>query len=170
MCLREAVLVGTIGDVTVGLMVVDGDDVVGCVGAGDDEGAAEAVDRPVGRPWAASALTTASQPLSSVRMRSLSSSFSRSRSRSLSARSRSSTGRAYMAVVTGGAIGIPAPARSRRFSSSSSATRCSRRENWAFRRSREFWAAILLRCARASLRSSELTPWVRGRLREGPAS
>lgn len=46
------------------------------------------------------------------------------------------------------------PARSRRFSSSSSATLRSRYVKWALRRSREFCAAMRLRWARASLRSS----------------
>ena len=70
----------------------------GCVettGAGADGAGAEALGEdcdgatlkiPAATPWAANALTTASQPRSRVLMRSLSSSFSRSRSFSLSAR------------------------------------------------------------------------------------
>lgn len=58
------------------------------------------------------------------------------------------------------------PARRCLFSSSSSATRRSRCENWAFLLSREFWAAIRLRCARASLRSSGVMS-ERERLRGG---
>lgn len=69
------------------------------------EGDSEVVDgRPVGRPWAARALTTASQPRSRVRMRSLSSSFSLSRSCSLLRRISSS------GVRRGTAIGMPAAA------------------------------------------------------------
>lgn len=126
----------------------------------------------MGKPWAARALTTASQPRSRVLIRSLSSSFSRSRSRSMAARRSSSElmtgiicGVGIMAVgmlrrgiwrAGGGPCGaVGRPARNRRFSSSSSVTRRSSHENWAFRRSRLFCAAILLRCARASLRSSE---------------
>ena len=94
-------------------------------------------------------------------MRSRSSSFSLSRA---------------LAVSTGeieGGCGAAAvtearPARSWRFSSSSSATRRSRYENWALRLSREFWAAMRLRCARASLRSSGDAS-ARGRLRDEPA-
>jgi hypothetical protein len=61
-----------------GEKVVDGGsgDVEGAETGGDDESVVEV--RPVGRPCAASALTTASQPFSRVLIRSLSSSFSRS--------------------------------------------------------------------------------------------
>ena len=61
------------------------------------------------------------------------------------------------------------PARSCLFSSSSSATLRSRYVKWAFRLSREFWAAIRFLCARASLRSSGVTS-ERERFRGGPAS
>lgn len=77
-------------------------------GAGVDEDEfadGESDERPVGRPWAASALTTASQPFSSVLIRSLSSWFSRSRA--------SSAGDLATAVR-------PIPALSCLFSSSSS--------------------------------------------------
>jgi hypothetical protein len=74
---------------------------------------------PVGSPWASRALTTASQPFSSVLIRSLSSSFSLSRI--LSRSSSSSTG------LRADETGISNwPALNRLFSSSSSATRCSR--------------------------------------------
>jgi len=96
-----------------GEKVVDGGsrDVEGGETGGDDESVVEV--RPVGRPCAASAFTTASQPFSRVLIRSLSSSFSRSLD------SGSGTG------TRAGAV-IPMPARSWRFSSSSSATLRSR--------------------------------------------
>lgn len=125
------------------------------VGAGAD--AEEGILR--GRPDAARALTTASQPVSSVLMRALSSSFSFSRARSRSCSSLSSSDRRRPAR--------PIPARSCLFSSSNSATRPSRKENCALRRSREFWAAMRLRCARASLRSSAVVS-PRARFRGGP--
>lgn len=59
-------------------------------------------------------------------------------------------------------------ARRVRFSPSSCAMRSSRATNWALRLSRLFCAAILLRCARASLRSSGVSS-VRERLRGGPS-
>jgi len=71
----------------------------------EDSGSLGAELIPVGRPWAARALTTASQPCSKVFMRSLSSSFSRS-----------------LVVIED----VTRPARSCLFSSSSSATLRSR--------------------------------------------
>lgn len=70
--------------------------------------------------------------------------------------------------------GTAMPARSILFSSSSSVTLRSKKANCAFRRSREFWAAIRFLWALASLRSSELMGLVdegggeevRGRLRD----
>ncbi len=175
----KAVYAGFVVVVVVGVATTG---TAGVVGAG-------AVPRAAGRPCAVIAFMTVSHARSSVRMRSLSSVFSRSLSRSRSARRRSSrtfdraSCDAYTGVWAGvlGAAGTWMPARSRRFSSSSSATRRSRKENCAFRRSREFCAAMRLRCARASLRCSEsegslVLSWlsaevvVRGRLREGPAS
>jgi hypothetical protein len=47
-------------------------------GEGDTESVFDEGVIPVGRPWAARALTTASQPFSRVLIRSFSSSFSRS--------------------------------------------------------------------------------------------
>jgi hypothetical protein len=107
-----------------------------------------------GRPEAARALITASQPRSRVLIRSLSSSFSFSLVTSKDG------------CECSEAAGSPRPARSCLFSSSSSATRRSRLEKWAFLLSREFWAAMRLRCARASLRSSGVTS-ERERLRGG---
>jgi len=134
-----------------------GVDVCGEMGCADCEaGGAVLVDRPC----AASAFMTASQPFSRVRMRSRSSSFSRSFALSRFCSS------AFGSELEGAAT---RPARSWRFSSSSSLTRRSRKTYWALRRSREFWAAIRLRCARASLRSSEEAA-VRWRLRDGPGS
>lgn len=160
-----------VGDTGVGIdvtfvveVIVDGAE----VGAG--------AGRPVGRPCCCRAFTTASQPRSSVLILSFNSSFSRSRSRSCATRCASSVlntgitcGEGTIGGATwerrgiwrpgagtydgGGAAGRPA--RSRRFSSSSSATRRSSQPNCAFRRSRLFWAAIRFLCARASLRSSE---------------
>lgn len=52
--------------------------------SGDGEWAGGGAGIPVGSPWAARALTTASQPFSSVLMRSRSSSFSLSRALSRS--------------------------------------------------------------------------------------
>ena len=112
-----------------------------------------------GRPEAASAFMTASHPVSSVLILCRSSSFSRSRALSFS-RSSSFCWWGRDSSVR------PMPARSCLFSSSSSWTRCSRYANCAFRRSREFWAAIRLRCARASLRSSGVMS-ERERLRGG---
>lgn len=106
---------------------------------------------------------TASQPASRVLTRCRSSSFSLSLALSFS---RSSSFCSW--EWCGGAV-RPMPARSCLFSSSSSETRCSRYENCALRRSREFWAAMRLRCARASLRSSGVTS-ERARLRGGPDS
>lgn len=66
---------------------------------------------PVGRPWAARALTTASQPFSRVLIRSFSSSFSRSRA---SSDGDFDTGADGMRTGTedGAGRGIPMPARS----------------------------------------------------------
>ncbi len=97
-----------------------------CDGTMDEE------EMSAGRPCAARALITASQPLSSVRTRSLSSSFSVSLSRARSSRRRSSSNllrladKEEKAEGAAGGIPAPAPARSERFSSSSSATRRSR--------------------------------------------
>lgn len=109
-------------------------------------------------PWAARTFMTVSQPRSRDLIRSLSSTFSRSRafSRSVSSCRRSSTSWSDDVFM---------PPRNWRFSSSSSATRRSSVENCVFRLSREFCAAIRLRCARASLRSSGVIS-SRGRLRE----
>jgi hypothetical protein len=107
-----------------------------------------------GRPEAARALITASQPRSRVLMRSRSSSFSFSLAASKDG------------CECSEAAGRPRPARNCLFSSSSSATRRSRLEKWAFLLSREFWAAMRLRCARASLRSSGVMS-ERERLRGG---
>lgn len=101
---------------------------------------------------------TASQPFSRVLILSFNSLFSFSRA--------SSRWRSSSEVCE---VEIPMPARSWRFSSSRSATRRSRSENCAFRRSREFCAAMRLRCARASLRSSGVTS-ERERLRGGNSS
>lgn len=124
-------------------------------------------------PWVLSARNTSSYPISSVRMRSRSSKFSRSRCSSTRFRWRScscsmvTTSGSEMELTEGEvAPAIGTPARRRLFSSSSSATLSSRRENCAFLRSREFCAAMRLRCARASLRSSGVTA-ERGRLRGG---
>ena len=104
---------------------------------------------------------TASHPVSRVLTRWRSSSFSFSRALSFS--------RSSSFCSCGCDDGTrPMPERSCLFSSSSSATRRSRYVNCALRRSREFWAAMRLRCARASLRSSGVTS-ERERLREGPA-
>lgn len=83
---------------------------------------------PVGKPWAARALTTASQPFSSVLIRSLSSSFSRSLASS-DADLRTGVEGMRTGADCGTGRDIPIPARSWRFSSSSSATRRSRKEN-----------------------------------------
>ena len=83
----------------------------------------------VGSPCAARAFITASQPFSKVRIRALSSSFSRSFWASLSVRRRSScSGKVGPKVERGivGGGGTRPPARSLRFSSSSSATLRSR--------------------------------------------
>lgn len=125
--------VGIDGETGVEKAVDEGDDeIVGAVvGGGETEIMGEAdVDsvcddngRPVGRPWAARALTTASQPFSKVLIRSLSSSFSRSLA---------SSDEVFI-ETEGERVGagddaedIPMPARSWRFSSSSSATLRSR--------------------------------------------
>ena len=82
-----------------------------------------------GTPCAARAFKTVSQPLSKVRMRALSSSFSRSLwfSLSLRRRSLSEVGRVPKAEIGSvGGGGTSPPARSIRFSSSSSATLRSR--------------------------------------------
>lgn len=76
-----------------------------------------------GSPEAASALTTASQPVSSVLILALSSSFSRSLALSLSLCSLTLSSSDCLRPMR------PIPARSCLFSSSSSATRCSRYEN-----------------------------------------
>lgn len=73
-----------------------------------------------GSPEAASALTTASQPVSSVLILALSSSFSRSLALSLSRCSLTLSSSDCLRPMR------PIPARSCLFSSSSSATRCSR--------------------------------------------
>jgi len=80
------------------------------------EGDAFDTGRPVGRPWAARALSTASQPFSRVLILSRSSSFSFF-SRFLSSALSSSDLRSS---------DMPIVSRSCLFSSSSSATRCSR--------------------------------------------
>lgn len=124
-------------------------------------------------PWVVRVRNTASYPISRVRMRSRSSRFSRSRCSSARFRWRSCS--CSMVTTSGSEVeltegeaetAIGTPARRRLFSSSSSATRRSRWEYWAFLRSREFCAAIRLRCARASLRSSGVMA-ERGRLRGG---
>ena len=100
----------------------------GADGAGVDKGE----ETPVGSPCAARAFITASQPFSRVRIRALSSSFSRSFCFSLSVRGRSSSeasrGKVGPKVERGsvGGGGTRPPARSLRFSSSSSATLRSR--------------------------------------------
>ena len=135
------------------------DDAVDGVGDGRDKEGGAGMLR--GRPEAARALTTASQPFSNVRILSFSSSFSCSRALSPASCS------AWLSM-TAGTLPMPVlvPARNCLFSSSSSATRRSRYENCAFRRSREFCAAMRLRCARASLRSSVVIS-ERERLRGG---
>jgi hypothetical protein len=82
----------------------------------------------VGSPCAARAFITASQPFSKVRMRALSSSFSRSFWASLSVRRRTSCNGKVGPKVERGIVGggTRPPARSLRFSSSSSATLRSR--------------------------------------------
>lgn len=103
-------------------------DVVGVVEVGGVDGVGVKAEALVDSPCAARAFTTASQPFSKVRIRALSSSFSRSFWISLSVRRRSSiTGRTGPKVergIVGG--GTRPPARSLRFSSSSSATLRSR--------------------------------------------
>lgn len=139
------------------------------VGGCEDGGGLDEVDEDeggagtfIGRPEAARALTTASQPVSRVLILSFSSSFSLSLAFSLARCSSTLSSSARRRPMR------PIPARSCLFSSSSSATRRSRYENWALRRSREFCAAIRLRWARASLRSSGVVS-ERDRLRGGPA-
>jgi len=122
-----------------------------------DDGTGGGALIPVVRPWAASALTTASQPFSKDLIRSLSSSFSFSQ--------------AFFSSTLGTSNWRwgSAPARNCLFSSSSSATLRSRYENCALRLSREFCAAIRFRWALASLRSSGAMVSVRARFFEGPA-
>lgn len=115
------------GNVAVGGWDAESDDEDGV----EEEVAVKGEGRVRGRPDAARAFMTASQPFSSVLIFSLSSAFSLSRANSLSRCSwDGSTDRESSARLI--------PARSLRFSSSSSATRASRRENCAFRLSREF--------------------------------
>jgi hypothetical protein len=107
----------------------------------------------------ASIRTTDSQLFSSDRTRSRSSSFSRSRVLSVNVGTTWGVGCCFERYMLSASLSCL-------FSSSSSATRALSCENWAFRRSREFCAAIRLRWARASLRSSVVMS-VRGRLRDG---
>jgi hypothetical protein len=89
--------------------------------SGDDDGGGGGAFIPVVRPWAASALTTASQPFSRDLIRSLSSSFSFSQaffSSSLGASNAKANGRWWGSTTT--------PARNCLFSSSSSVTLRSR--------------------------------------------
>lgn len=144
---------GDSGYAWVGGTTCDRDGAVACCSDVDVGG----VGTTKGRPEAARALTTASQPFSRVLILSLNSWFSFSLANSF-CRS--------CEICSCADTDTPMPDRSCLFSSSSSATRRSRWPNWAFRLSREFWAAIRLRWARASLRSSGVIS-ERERLRGG---
>lgn len=116
---------------------------------------------PAPMPW--TALTTfwdnVARVLSRTRTRSLSSLFSLSRSALADVD-------AVVAVGLADDVAGVEPARRAAFSCSSCVTRSRSSWNSALRRSRLTWAAMRLRSARASLRSSEDWKSVRGRLRE----
>lgn len=129
-------------------------------GVGVEETICVRAGRPPPTPWRA--LTTFCDRVASAFSKTLTRSFN-----SLFSLSISTVAAERFPVAASGDDDDDAAARSALFSRSSEVTRSRSSLNSALRRSRLTCAAILLRSARASLRSSEEAKSVRGRLREG---